>query len=971
MNHSNQLAIVDGNEVFTIDEQTELEKHIDHVIAAHKNNRREINRLVFECTSALTAADDASHELASKGFFSRLIGGITGSNKRLQDKINRNMRAAQYASQVTMQKLAEQNLMTFDLLTAVNNKLNASIDAVNEKFKEQFVTLGKFILKTRGDMISLSLRMDKVEWNVKLLNWQASVEYLKLNGVEYSDLDDTGKIVCLARDFYDLTGGNWTTSDLLLLKAAMGQIGMAPKKEMNIFDTLKTIADTPVLQEKLLNHHGIKPISDPSYLISMGTLEKLNALADKERYVVDIVAANYKNHGVTMGADEIRGDLAKDYMRQQANVNLNTHVGAYDFLLDLLYNLSESKAERVLQCKDDKGLMHLFLTDHTKKAYEQIREAADEGNAIALYMMAEYFWEGYGVQPINKQKAIAYFKKSYEAGYPVAGYDVAASLPDGSPEQKEIRNHAKDNILELANEGDVFAQASAAWGYREGYGTAVDHVEAVKWVRKAAEQGFARAQYDLGLMYEFGRGVERSYEKAVEWYLKAAEQGAASAQGLLGEMYYYGRGVEQSDVKAAEWVLKVAEQGLAMAQNILGVMYANGTGVTRSYEKAAEWVLKAAKQGYARAQYNLGRMYDNGTGVEQSYEKAREWYQKAAKQGYARAQYNLGHMYDNGTGVAQSYEKAAEWYLKAAEQGLADAQCNLGAMYEDGRGVKQSYEKAVEWYLKAAEQGFAWAQNNLGLMYNNGRGVEQSFEKAVEWYLKAAKQGYARGQYNLGVMYENGRGVEQSDEKAVEWFKKAAEQGYDCGQCNLGYMYYYGRGVEQSDEKAVEWYLKAAEQGYARAQWNLGLMYECGTGIEQSCEKAAEWVQKAAEQGLASAQYDLGDMYYYGRGVEQSYEKAAEWYQKAAEQGLARAQYKLGDMYDIGIGVEKSYEKAAEWFLKAAEQGFARAQCKLGLMYENGTGVERSYKKAREWYQKAAEQGFADAIIKLRWLNLW
>lgn len=384
MNHSNQLAIVDGNEVFTIDEQTELEKQIDHVIAAHKNNRQEINRLVFECTSALTAADDASHELASKGFFSRLIGAITGSNKRLQDKINHNMRAAQYASQVTMQKLAEQNLMTFDLLTAVNNKLNASIDAVNEKFKEQFVILRNFILKTRGDMIGLNVRMDKVEWNVKLLNWQASVESLTLNGVEYSDLDDAGKIVCLARDFYDLTGGNWTISDLLLLKAAMGQIGMAPKKEMNIFDTLKTIADTPVLQEKLLNHNGIKPISDPSYLISMGTLEKLNTLADKERYVVDVMAANFKNHGITMGADEIRGDLAKDYMRQQANVNLNTHVGAYDFLLDLLYNLSESTAERVLQCKDDKGLMHLFLTDHTKKAYEQIREAADEGNAIAL-----------------------------------------------------------------------------------------------------------------------------------------------------------------------------------------------------------------------------------------------------------------------------------------------------------------------------------------------------------------------------------------------------------------------------------------------------------------------------------------------------------------------------------------------------------------------------------------------------------
>ena len=821
MNHSNQLAIVDGNEVFTIDEQTELEKHIDHVIAAHKNNRQEINRLVFECTSALTAADDASHELASKGFFSRLIGAITGSNKRLQDKINHNMRAAQYASQVTMQKLAEQNLMTFDLLTAVNNKLNASIDAVNEKFKEQFVTLGKFILKTRGDMISLSLRMDKAEWNVKLLNWQASVEYLTLNGVEYSDLDDAGKIVCLARDFYDLTGGNWTTSDLLLLKAAMGQIGMAPKKEINIFDTLKTIADTPVLQEKLLNHNGIKPISDPSYLISMGTLEKLNTLADKDRYVVDVMAANYKNHGVTMGADEIRGELAKDYMRQQTNVNLNTHVGAYDFLLDLLYNLSESTAEGLLQGKDDKDLMHLFLTDHTEKAYEQIRKAADEGNAIALYMMANYFSQGYGVQPINNQKAIAYFKKSYKAGYAVAGYDVADSLPDGSPEQDEIRNNTKDNILELANEGDACAQNNLGLMYKYGRGVERSYEKAVEWYLKAAEQGDADAQCNLGFMYELGDGVEQSYEKAVEWYLKAAEQGLARAQYDLGDMYKFGRGVKQSDEKVLEWYLKAAEQGNTDAQYDLGAMYYYGTdygtGVEQSYEKAVEWYLKAAEQGNTDAQYKLGDMYYFGTGVEQSYEKAVEWYRKAAEQGDAWAQNDLGEMYYNGTGVEQSYEKAAGWYLKAAERGDDCAQYNLGCMYRDGTGVEQSYEKAREWYLKAAEQGAADAQCNLGVMYYTGTGVEQSYEKAVEWYLKAVEQGDACAQCNLGYMYEKGHGVEQSYEKAREWYLKAAEQGFACAQCNLGCMYENGRGVEQSFEKAREWYEKAAEQEYEDA----------------------------------------------------------------------------------------------------------------------------------------------------------
>ena len=39
------------------DEQTELQKQIDHVIAAHEKKKKKINRLVFECTSARSAAD--------------------------------------------------------------------------------------------------------------------------------------------------------------------------------------------------------------------------------------------------------------------------------------------------------------------------------------------------------------------------------------------------------------------------------------------------------------------------------------------------------------------------------------------------------------------------------------------------------------------------------------------------------------------------------------------------------------------------------------------------------------------------------------------------------------------------------------------------------------------------------------------------------------------------------------------------
>ena len=55
-----------------------------------------------------------------------------------------------------------------------------------------------------------------------------------------------------------------------------------------------------------------------------------------------------------------------------------------------------------------------------------------------------------------------------------------------------------------------------------------DDAEAVKWYRKAAEQGLASAQCYLGLRYDFGKGVPEDDAEAVKWYRKAAEQGLAS-----------------------------------------------------------------------------------------------------------------------------------------------------------------------------------------------------------------------------------------------------------------------------------------------------------------------------------------------------------------------------------------------------------------------------------------------------------
>jgi len=168
-------------------------------------------------------------------------------------------------------------------------------------------------------------------------------------------------------------------------------------------------------------------------------------------------------------------------------------------------------------------------------------------------------------------------------------------------------------------------------------GKSQSYIEAVKWFRKAAEQGYAEAQNNLGYCYEYGQGVEKNLAEAVSWYRKAAEQGHAAAQTNLGGCYKQGYGVEQNFTEAVSWYRKAAEQGNAVAQGNLGVCYKIGQGVEQSYTEAVSWYRKAAEQGLAEAQFLLGLCYKQGRGVEQSFTEAAKWFELAAAQGHESA----------------------------------------------------------------------------------------------------------------------------------------------------------------------------------------------------------------------------------------------------------------------------------------------------------------------------------------------
>jgi uncharacterized protein len=205
-----------------------------------------------------------------------------------------------------------------------------------------------------------------------------------------------------------------------------------------------------------------------------------------------------------------------------------------------------------------------------------------------------------GAEPINKGGAAALDDLNEgDAGTP---YEVTANNAE-----------AVRRIRRAADQGDARAQAKLGGIYQDGKGTARDDKVAAKWYRKAADQGLAQAQYDLGLMYATGRGVEQNFSQAAMWYRKAAEQRLAVAQFNLGYLYLKGRGLEQDPEEAARWYRKAADQGDGGAQYSLALSYEKGRGVQQDFVRAIEWLTIAVANGVPEAEKRLETLKHRAT----------------------------------------------------------------------------------------------------------------------------------------------------------------------------------------------------------------------------------------------------------------------------------------------------------------------------------------------------------------------
>lgn len=203
------------------------------------------------------------------------------------------------------------------------------------------------------------------------------------------------------------------------------------------------------------------------------------------------------------------------------------------------------------------------------------RKDAEAGDHRAQYELGYCYEQGVGVAH-DKIEAVKWYRRSAEGGYAPAQFVLGC--------------------------------------FHQGFGLLdYDHDQVLKWYGKASDQGYAKAQFNLGCYYDHGEsesvrfvrggpsvttkfGVPENHAEALKWYRKAAENGHARAQYLMGKSYHSGKGVPEDHAQAVKWWRMAAGQGHPESQFNLGVMCFQGHGTDKDYVESAKWFRECSMQ---------------------------------------------------------------------------------------------------------------------------------------------------------------------------------------------------------------------------------------------------------------------------------------------------------------------------------------------------------------------------------------
>jgi TPR repeat protein len=247
----------------------------------------------------------------------------------------------------------------------------------------------------------------------------------------------------------------------------------------------------------------------------------------------------------------------------------------------------------------------------SKVSSEDLRKAAEAGNAEAQYFFGQREWKAVVREA---QSGWDWMERAQADGKGLTDADKPAS-------ENAWREVPMEDLRKAAQASDHRAQW--ALGKRCYQGACAHALTAFEWVRRAADQSLPYAENELAvhlLGYVGWIAITTNQAEGLKWLQRSAAHGFEPAQHKLADLLLEGRIVAPDLVKAIDYLEAAATDGCARAQYQLAQHYAAGEGEPRQADQDILSLLqKSARSGNASAMAALADMYRAGLGVQRDF----------------------------------------------------------------------------------------------------------------------------------------------------------------------------------------------------------------------------------------------------------------------------------------------------------------------------------------------------------------
>ena len=578
-----------------------------------QQSQGKINMILSGMTALMNDTEDKTEKMEKQNWFQRMVKTVTGKNRATREEIKQNHdKLNAYMSQA-IAELYNRNCIDSQVMISLGTQLN-ELYAEHLQLKQM---LGAFVVK-------LNEKIDSVD-NFHTLNTE----------IEQGVYSDNEKIIAICKVMSQFDNRIMEEPRKLdILRRSMEKQEIITEDEVLLTDYLMDIMNISVdeIGKIYLELSTIR--SDFFANLILGVIEDYHFLPDmqrkmmkKKKIIGNLIQREGLDDTITLSINEVYDNF------------INSKIKVKEGLIPV-ESIQNQRGNQISYNNNDnlemKKAEQLFLNYKLDEAFELFKKLAENGNGRAMYFLGEFYFQPYGKTKKDYKKAKEWRIKGKEAGDVLAALNVAYYLLKDSDEANRIFFGLYEDVLKLAEDGDIFAQNELADMYLYGHGIEEDEEEGVKWLKKSAEVGYWRAMIKLADCYSDGIGVSQDKLKAIDLYKRVYELGSGEAANKIGLIYVYDENQNNSE-EAVKWYRKGFEKGHDWSGYNLAYCYSNGIGVSQDELKALELYKKVYELGGSAS----GKTACEIGGIYLGQEKLKEaymWYKRSLEYGVERAE---------------------------------------------------------------------------------------------------------------------------------------------------------------------------------------------------------------------------------------------------------------------------------------------------------------------------------------------